>query len=107
MRLSTDAMRRGLSLAVVELRARLGWGQEDLAQAITRQGARLNLTLAPDRITISRWENRERSPSPEHRMVLARIAVGHGHEDLAELFRAPVSAWRLVGVVKLGLKDEG
>jgi len=33
-------------------------------------------------------------------MVLARIAAKHGHEDLAELFRAPVMAWRLVGLIK-------
>jgi len=54
MRRSTDAMSRSLSLAVVELRARLGWSQEGLAHAVSRRGARLNLSLTPDRITISR-----------------------------------------------------
>jgi hypothetical protein len=103
---TTDAMHRGLSRAVVELRARMRWGQADLARQITKQGTRARVALEPDRETISRWEHGEQAPSPIYRMALARVASKHGQEDLAELFRAPIIAWRLVGHVKLGLKGE-
>jgi hypothetical protein len=97
MKRTTEAMHKGLSRAVIELRARMRWGQTDLAKEISRQGVRAKVTLTPDQGTISRWERCESAPSPQHRMVLARIASKNGHEDLAELFRAPISAWRLVG----------
>ena len=97
MKPTINAMQRGLSRAVVDLRARLQWGQEDLAREITKMAAKMRVAIAPNRICVSRWENGETAPSPEHRMVLARISAKHGHEDIAELFRAPVSAWRLVG----------
>src|SRR5689334_12101619 len=103
---TTEAMHQGLSRAVVELRARMKWGQADLAQAIQLQGSRVHLILTPDQGTISRWERCQSAPSQQHRMVLSRISSKNGHEDLAELFRAPVSAWRLVGHVRLGLKDD-
>ena len=94
---TTDAMRRGLSRAVLDLRTRMRWGQEDLAKEITKTAARMRVAITPNRTCVSRWENGDAAPSSEHRMVLAKIAAKHGHEDIAELFRAPVSAWRLVG----------
>ena len=106
MKRTTDAMKRGLSDAVVELRARMQWGQMELASQIRAQGRRLRVELLPTQETISRWENGGQAPSPEYRMVLSKIAAKHRHEDLAELFRAPISAWRLVGTVHRGLKRE-
>jgi hypothetical protein len=104
---TTDAMRRGLGRAVVDLRARMRWGQTDLADEISKGAARRGLTIKPNQVCVSRWENCETAPSQQHRMVLAKIATKNGRQDLAEFFRAPVSAWRLVGYVKLGLmKDE-
>lgn len=84
----------------MDLRARMRWGQDDLAKEITKTAAKMRVAIAPNRICVSRWENGEAAPSSEHRMVLARIAAKHGHEDIAELFRAPVSAWRLVGMLR-------
>jgi transcriptional regulator with XRE-family HTH domain len=108
VRKTTEAMHRGLSGAVIDLRERRRWGQEDLAQEISKWAARLNVTLTPDQGTISRWERGLSAPSPEHRMVLARIATKHRYTDLADIFRAPTSAWRLVGHVRLGaLADHG
>lgn len=103
---TTDAMRRGLSRAVVDLRARMRWSQEDLAREISKLATKMGVAITPNRICVTRWENCETAPSQQHRMVLARIAARHGHEDIAELFRAPISAWRLVGYVKLGMQDD-
>jgi len=86
----TDAMHECLSRAVVELRARLRWGQQDLADRIARRAARMGLGIKPNQVCVSRWENCETAPSPQHRMVLARIASKNEHEDLANLFRAPL-----------------
>jgi hypothetical protein len=76
------------------------WGQEDLANEMTRYAAKMGVPITPHRNCVSRWENCDASPSAQHRMVLARIATKHKHEDLAEFFRAPVSAWRLVGLMR-------
>lgn len=99
-------MHRGLSRAVVDLRARMRWGQEDLADEITKVAAKMGVPITPNRICVSRWENMETAPSQQHRMVLSRIAAKNGHEDLAEFFRAPVSLWRLVGYVEAGLTED-
>jgi transcriptional regulator with XRE-family HTH domain len=100
-------MQKGLGKAVVDLRAALRWSQEDLAHEITRvtrSGARLH----PTQDRISRWETGDAAPSQEYRAALAKIAAqSKKTEDLAELFRAPVSAWRLVGYVKLRTDNEG
>src|SRR5690349_13127565 len=93
-------MRQGLSRAVVDLRARMRWSQEQLAQELLRAAARANLDLAARVSTISEWENAGAAPSPEYRMLLARIAANKGHEDLAEIFRAPISVWRVVAHVR-------
>ncbi len=82
------------------------WGQKDLACEISKHGVRAKVKLAPDQRAVSRWERGAIAPSPLARMALARIAMKYKHEDLAQLFRAPVSAWRLVGHVKFGLRDE-
>ncbi len=82
------------------------WGQADLACEISKQGLWAQAGTEPNRETISRWEHGQQAPSPVHRMALAKVATKYKHEDLAELFRAPISSWRLVGTVKFGLKDE-
>ena len=102
---TTEAMHRGLGRAVAELRARMRWGQVDLAHHISRHGSRVGLTLAPAQEMISRWERCEQAPSPVYRTALAKLAAEYGHDDLAELFRAPISAWWLVGYVKLGPRE--
>jgi hypothetical protein len=99
-------MHKGLSRAVVELRARMRWGQEDLAQHISKHGDGGGVMVAPSREVISRWENCSQAPSPMYRAALARICVKYKHHDLVETFRAPVSAWRLVGHVNDLTKDD-
>jgi hypothetical protein len=86
VRLTTEGMHRWLARAVVELRARMGWGEVDLADQITKYAARLNLDGRPNQVCVSRWENGETAPSQQHRMVLARIAAKNGHEDLAGVY---------------------
>ena len=90
-------MQRGLGRAVVELRARMHWGQVDLADQIAKHGVGGAVMAAPEQGAISRWENGVQAPSPIYRAALARIAAKHKHDDLVETFRAPMSAWRLVG----------
>jgi len=41
MKPTTDAMHRGLSRAVLDLRARMRWGQLDLAEQIGKHGGRV------------------------------------------------------------------
>ena len=38
--------------------------------------------------TISQCERHLESPSPSHRIALAKLAEKHGHPDLAAVFRA-------------------
>ncbi len=100
-------MQRGLSRAVSDLRARMEWSQEDLAREITREAAKLGFQIKPNQVCVSRWENREAAPSEEHRKALARLAARHKKtEDLAEYFRAPISAWRLAGYVQSGTRKD-
>lgn len=99
-------MRRGLSRAVLELRSRMDWAQEDLASNISRNGTGAAAMIAPSREVISRWENCSQAPSPTYRAALGRLAAKYGHDDLVETFRAPVSAWRLVGHVRKWMLDD-
>ncbi len=100
-------MHKGLGRAVVELRARMRWGQQDLALNISRHGGVGVVMAAPGQGAISRWENGTQAPSPIYRAALARIAAKHGHNDLVDTFRAPTSAWRLVShVSKLAGDDK-
>jgi transcriptional regulator with XRE-family HTH domain len=92
-------MQKGLGRAVLELRARMGWGQQDLAQNISRHGGVCGVMTAPGQGAISRWENGTQAPSPIYRAAMARLAAKHGHNDLVDTFRAPMSAWRLVAHV--------
>jgi len=90
-RRTTQARHRELGAAVVDLRLRMRWGQEDLAEQVKREALRARMKLEPSQGTISRWEQRQQSPSPTYSMVLARLATRHGHDDLAERFRARVA----------------
>jgi transcriptional regulator with XRE-family HTH domain len=92
-------MQKGLGRAVVELRARMRWSQPDLAQNISRHGGVCGVMAAPGQGAISRWENGTQAPSPIYRAAMARLAAKHGHNDLVDTFRAPMSAWRLVAHV--------
>lgn len=99
-------MHKGLGRAVVELRARMRWGQEDLALHISKHGSGGGALEPPSREVISRWENCTQAPSPVYRDALARLCAKHKHDDLVETFRAPASAWRLVGHVASLTKDD-
>ncbi|HEX7970698.1 MAG TPA: hypothetical protein VF501_00505 [Thiobacillus sp.] len=107
MKQTTDAMHRGLRKAVVDLRERMRWGQEDLANEITKVAAKMKIPISPNRRCVIRWEAGEAAPDPQHRAVLARIAARDPRtEDLAELFRAPLAHWRLAAYVQLDSKDD-
>lgn len=94
-------MHVGLSSAVCELRKRMEWSQAELAHAIDKHCAR---TTDPG--TVSRWERGIESPSPAHRMALAKIAAKHKHDGLADIFRGSITAWRLVARLKDDIGDE-
>jgi transcriptional regulator with XRE-family HTH domain len=91
LRKTTEVMHTCLGRVVNELRQRLEWSQEELARAIGKHGGQ-----ATDHMTVSRWERGIDAPSPVKRMALGKIAAKHGHEDLADVFRAAMTAWRLV-----------
>ena len=91
MKKTTEAMHTGLGKAVNELRRRLEWSQEELARAIGKHDGQ-----PTDHMTVSRWERGIDAPLPVKRMALGKIAAKHGHEELADVFRAATSAWRLV-----------
>src|SRR5690242_8688922 len=93
LRKTTEIMHAHIGNAVVELRRRLNWSQEDLADKMRKHGRPLH---GP---TVCKWEKGKDSPSPENRMVLAKLSTKEGHEDLAALFRAPIVAWRLVALL--------
>jgi hypothetical protein len=76
-------------------------GHRNLTTEVAKWESKAKLEVMPHRITIWRWESGEASPSPEYRMLLGRMAMKHGHQDLAEVFRAPISVWRVVAHVKL------
>ena len=101
MRKTTEAMHTGLGSAVCELRRRLQWSQVELAHAIDKHGARTT-----DHGTVSRWERGVEAPSPGHRTALAKIADKHKHEGLGDIFRASITAWRLVARLKVDIGDE-
>ena len=58
---TNDARHRGMSDAVMGLRARMRWGQSDLANEITRTAGKMGMRIAPNQGCISRWENCEAS----------------------------------------------
>ena len=85
-------MQRSLGIAVNKLRERRDWDQSHLAYEIHRLGRHL---LAPAQSTISRWEKGQHPPSRAHLLALMKIARNREAHDLAEIFRAPASAWTL------------
>ena len=106
MRKTTMAMRAQLRLAVVELRARMQWGQADLAREINKYDRKATAGKTLHREIVARWEAGNDAPSPNRRMALAKIAGKYRHEDLADIFRAPVIAWRLVARLKCNATDQ-
>ena len=94
MKYTTELMHAEIGRASCELRRRLEWSQEQLAEAMTKGGQYTHP------ITVSRWERGVDSPCPEKRFMLAKIAQGKRQEDLADLFRAPMCAWRLVSYLR-------
>ena len=95
-------MHTWLGRAVNELRQRLEWSQEELGHAIGKHGGH-----ATDYMTVSRWERGIEAPSPVKRVALGKIADRHRQEDLADIFRAGTSAWRLVARLDSWQKREG
>ncbi len=92
---ATDVMRMGLGAIIDDLRARMKWGQEDLAREITKRATKMDISIKPNRIVISDWERGKYAPQLRHRLVLARLAAADVRtEDLAEFFRLPLGAWR-------------
>jgi hypothetical protein len=90
-------MHRGLRKAVVDLRARMEWGQEDLAKEMCKMAAKMGFDIRPSRRCVCRWEAGDAAPNEHHRVVLARIAARDPRtEDLANYFRAPVAVWRML-----------
>ena len=99
-----DLRHETLGWAVLELRTRLRWSQEELATEINRYTNRGERIPAPHRVTISRWESGERTPSSVHSIALAKIAARHGHSDLVKIYRASMDAWELARLIAL-LRD--
>jgi hypothetical protein len=94
---------KALAWAVVELRARLRWGQEDLAHEINRFANGLERVRRPDHKDISRWENGEHAPATVYRRTLGKIAERHKHGDLAKLFRAGSDTWDVAALANVAL----
>ena len=94
-------MHKGLGRAVLDLRSAMQWSQTDLAVEIGKVAIKLNVQVQPVQEIVSRWERGEAAPSPQYRMLLGRVAERDSRTThLADLFRAPESAWRLVGMVE-------
>ncbi len=106
MKQATELMHRNLGRAVKALRTLMKLDQPEFAEEIKKEGLRTGLRLDVGRETVSRWEHGQRAPSPAHRMALSKIAAKNRHEDLAELFRAPISAWKLVVQVSGWMKED-
>jgi transcriptional regulator with XRE-family HTH domain len=96
-----DLRHKTLGWAVLELRTRLEWSQEELATEINRYTSGGERIPTPHRVTISRWESGERTPSPIHSIALAKIAARHEFNDLTEIYRASLDAWELARLVAL------
>ena len=82
---AAKALRKAISAALVILRTRMRWSQDELAAEINN--ARPDNGKKLRRETISRWELEAAAPSPSHRVTLHRIAAAHGHHDLAGSFQ--------------------
>jgi hypothetical protein len=107
MKATTKLMRRAMSVAVVVLRERLRWSQIRLAAEMNKWVARKGGEMMR-RFTISRWERRQASPSPTHRMALGKISAKNRYEDLGAIFRAlPALAWSLVLALRGNGKKHG
>jgi len=104
---TTRLMRKAMSVAVVVLRERMQWSQLRLAAEMSKWGARKGEEMM-SRGRISRWERRQASPSPTHRMALGKISIKNGHEDLGAIFRAiPALAWTLALALRGNGKKHG
>lgn len=100
-------MHRGLRKAVLDLRERMRWGQEDLANEMTKVAARMRIPITPTQACVSRWESGHTAPNEQHRAVLAKIAARDERtKHLAELFRAPLSHWRMAAYLWPTKHDE-
>ena len=102
-----DLRHTTLGWAVLELRTRLEWSQEELATEINRYTNRGERIPTPHLVTISRWESGERTPSPIHSIALAKIAARHDFNDLTKIYRASLDAWELARLVALLRGDDG
>jgi hypothetical protein len=92
-RIAAQVRQQAMSEAVRALRQRIGWTQEELSAALDKSLGRKGSggSVSWQGTMISKWEHGIDGPSPSHRMALAKIAVKHGHTDLAAIFRAPIA----------------
>jgi hypothetical protein len=96
---------KALAWAIAELRARMRWGQEDLAHEINRfaNGSESRRVRRPDHKDISRWENGEYAPAEVYRRTLGKIAEKHKYHDLAKMFRAAPETWVVAALANIAL----
>ena len=99
---------KALGWAVVELRARMQWGQEDLAHEINRltYHPEEGRVPRPNQQQISDWENGKHAPGRLHRWALGKIARSHNHDDLADVFCANDASLRVAELLHSALPDE-
>lgn len=106
IRESTEAMHRYVGKAITKVRRTRNWSQTELAHEIKRH-ARAHSALQPTIEMISMWENGTRAPASEYRAALGRIAAGKkATEDLALLFLASITTWRVVAQVESLRREE-
>ena len=101
-----ELIRNTRARAITELRTRLRWNQDRLADELQRHAEGEERLPRPRQQIISRWENGEFAPPQHYRNALAKIARGHKQLDLAVIFEAAPVAWDLVvAVVGSGLAN--
>ena len=86
MKRKTEIMQSAIRRALTELRKRRGWSQAELARQMIIHSSRVGVALDPSKQEISGWEHGKHAPSPECRMVLARIAASHKRTEELALF---------------------
>ena len=116
---TTEVMRHGVGMAVVELRRRMEWSQDMLAREIHKYSASGDRIPLLHRETIARWENGNNLPTTDHRVALAKLVAARVQHlpknkethlalyDLHAVFGASLGTWRVVAALRrLGIDVE-